>query len=109
MAKAEKTVSPLAPAGGFPKLPVIDGVRYAAAEAGVRYAGRLDVMLATIDAGASVAGATTIIAVDISDTKLEWAKQFGATHTVNSKETDAVEAIKAATKPQKATSATADA
>ena len=59
MAKAEKTVSPLAPAGGFPKLPVIDGVRYAAAEAGVRYAGRLDVMLATIDAGASVAGVFT--------------------------------------------------
>lgn len=59
MAKAEKTVSPLAPAGGFPKLPVIDGVRFAAAEAGVRYAGRLDVMLATIEAGASVAGVFT--------------------------------------------------
>ena len=59
MAKAEKTVSPLAPAGGFPKLPVIDGVRFAAAEAGVRYAGRLDVMLATVDAGASVAGVFT--------------------------------------------------
>jgi S-(hydroxymethyl)mycothiol dehydrogenase len=48
-------------------------------------------------AGAKLAGATTIIAVDISDTKLEWAKQFGATHTVNSKETDPVEAIKALT------------
>ncbi|WP_242471204.1 alcohol dehydrogenase catalytic domain-containing protein [Blastococcus sp. TML/C7B] len=48
-------------------------------------------------AGAKLAGATTIIAVDISDTKLEWATTFGATHTVNSKETDAVEAIKALT------------
>lgn len=48
-------------------------------------------------AGAKLAGATTIIAVDISDTKLEWARQFGATHTVNSKETDPVEAIKALT------------
>jgi len=48
-------------------------------------------------AGARLAGATTIIAVDISDAKLQWAKGFGATHTVNSKDTDAVEAIKALT------------
>jgi S-(hydroxymethyl)mycothiol dehydrogenase len=48
-------------------------------------------------AGAKLAGATTIIAVDISDTKLEWARKFGATHTVNSKETDPVEAIKGLT------------
>ncbi|NEK86061.1 S-(hydroxymethyl)mycothiol dehydrogenase [Blastococcus saxobsidens] len=48
-------------------------------------------------AGAKLAGATTIIAVDISDQKLEWAKGFGATHTVNSAETDPVEAIKALT------------
>ena len=45
-------------------------------------------------AGAKLAGARTIIAVDIDDRKLQWAKGFGATHTVNSKETDAVEAIK---------------
>ena len=45
-------------------------------------------------AGASLAGAHTIIAVDIDDRKLEWAKGFGATHTVNSSETDAVEAIR---------------
>jgi S-(hydroxymethyl)mycothiol dehydrogenase len=45
-------------------------------------------------AGAKLAGATTIIAVDIDDRKLEWAKQFGATHTVNSRNTDAVAAIK---------------
>ncbi|GAB3069461.1 S-(hydroxymethyl)mycothiol dehydrogenase [Nocardioides zeae] len=46
-------------------------------------------------AGAALAGAGTIIAVDIDDKKLEGAKKLGATHTVNSKETDPVEAIKA--------------
>ncbi len=44
-----------------------------------------------------MAGATTIIAVDVSDAKLEQAKHFGATHTVNSKDTDAVEAIRGLT------------
>jgi S-(hydroxymethyl)mycothiol dehydrogenase len=48
-------------------------------------------------AGASVAGARTIIAVDVDDRKLEWAKQFGATHIVNSRQQDPVEAIKALT------------
>jgi S-(hydroxymethyl)mycothiol dehydrogenase len=48
-------------------------------------------------AGAKLAGATTIVAVDLDDRKLEWAKKFGATHTVNSKNTDAVEAIKGLT------------
>jgi S-(hydroxymethyl)mycothiol dehydrogenase len=45
-------------------------------------------------AGAAVAGATTIIAVDVDDRKLEWAKKLGATHTVNSANTDAVEGIR---------------
>jgi S-(hydroxymethyl)mycothiol dehydrogenase len=48
-------------------------------------------------AGARLAGARTIIAVDIDDRKLEWAKGFGATHTINSTQTDAVEAIRALT------------
>src|ERR687890_230602 len=48
-------------------------------------------------AGAKLAGATTIVAVDIDDRKLAWARRFGATHTVNSKDTDAVAAVKAAT------------
>ena len=48
-------------------------------------------------AGSRLAGAAKIIAVDIDDRKLAWAKDFGATHTVNSKNTDAVEAIKALT------------
>lgn len=45
-------------------------------------------------AGAVLAGASKVIAVDLDDRKLEWAKGLGATHTVNSKETDAVAAIK---------------
>jgi S-(hydroxymethyl)mycothiol dehydrogenase len=48
-------------------------------------------------AGANLAGATTIIAVDTDDRKLEWARGFGATHTVNATRTDPVEAIQAAT------------
>jgi S-(hydroxymethyl)mycothiol dehydrogenase len=44
--------------------------------------------------GASIAGARTVIAIDIDDRKLEWSKQFGATHTVNSREVDIVEAVK---------------
>jgi len=58
MAKITK-VSPLAPKGGFPKLPVINGVRFSTIAAGVKYAGRSDVMLARIDAGSSIAGAFT--------------------------------------------------
>lgn len=53
------TVSPLAPKGGFPRLPVIGGARFSAVQAGVRYAGRVDVMLAVLDPGTSVAGVFT--------------------------------------------------
>jgi S-(hydroxymethyl)mycothiol dehydrogenase len=45
-------------------------------------------------AGARLAGASTIIAVDIDDTKLAWAKDFGATHTVNSRQGDPVEQVR---------------
>ncbi|MBN0049045.1 S-(hydroxymethyl)mycothiol dehydrogenase [Streptomyces actuosus] len=48
-------------------------------------------------AGAGLAGAAKVIAVDIDDRKLETAKKLGATHTVNSKDVDAVEAIGALT------------
>ncbi|MFK7837640.1 MAG: bifunctional glutamate N-acetyltransferase/amino-acid acetyltransferase ArgJ [Sulfitobacter sp.] len=51
-------VSPLAPAA-FPELPVIDGVRFATAAAGVKYQGRTDVMLATLAPGTAIAGAFT--------------------------------------------------
>lgn len=52
-------ISPLAPAGGFPNLPEIQGVEFATAAAGIKYAGRDDVMLAKIEAGATVAGVFT--------------------------------------------------
>jgi S-(hydroxymethyl)mycothiol dehydrogenase len=45
-------------------------------------------------AGAALVGASTIIAVDVDDRKLGWAKSFGATHTVNSRLVDPVEAIR---------------
>ncbi len=48
-------------------------------------------------AGARVAGANKIIAVDIDDRKLTKATELGATHTVNSKTTDAVQAIQGLT------------
>jgi S-(hydroxymethyl)mycothiol dehydrogenase len=48
-------------------------------------------------AGALLAGARTIVAVDLDDRKLEWARRFGATHTVNAGTEDPVEAVKAAT------------
>jgi S-(hydroxymethyl)mycothiol dehydrogenase len=44
--------------------------------------------------GASLAGARMIIAVDVDARKLEWAREFGATHVINSMETDPVEAIR---------------
>ncbi len=45
-------------------------------------------------AGAKLAGATTIIAVDVDARKLAWATDFGATHTVNSTERNPVETIR---------------
>ena len=48
-------------------------------------------------AGANLAGASTIIAIDTDPRKLEWAKGFGATHTVNAREQDVVEAVQALT------------
>ena len=50
--------SPLAP-NSFPKLPIIDGVRFATAATGVKYRDRTDVMLASIAAGSTVAGVFT--------------------------------------------------
>src|SRR5215475_5634009 len=41
-----------------------------------------------------LAGAKTIIAVDIDDRKLEWAREFGATHAINSRSADPVEGIR---------------
>jgi S-(hydroxymethyl)mycothiol dehydrogenase len=44
--------------------------------------------------GARLAGARTIIAVDVDDRKLEWAREFGATHVINSRSTDPVDRIR---------------
>ena len=44
--------------------------------------------------GSRLAGAHTIIAVDIDPTKLEWAKKFGATHVIDSSKVDPVDAIR---------------
>ena len=50
--------SPLAP-NSFPKLPIIDGVKFATAAVGIKYRARTDVMLASIAAGSTVAGVFT--------------------------------------------------
>jgi glutamate N-acetyltransferase/amino-acid N-acetyltransferase len=51
-------VSPLAPKR-FPALPAIPGVRFATAEAGIKYKNRTDVLLAVFDEGTAVAGVFT--------------------------------------------------
>jgi glutamate N-acetyltransferase / amino-acid N-acetyltransferase len=51
-------VSPLAPTS-LPQMPAIEGVRLATAAAGIRYAGRTDVMLALFEPGTTVAGVFT--------------------------------------------------
>jgi S-(hydroxymethyl)mycothiol dehydrogenase len=47
--------------------------------------------------GSALAGATTIIAIDTDDQKLEWARKFGATHTINARGTDVVAAVQGLT------------
>jgi glutamate N-acetyltransferase / amino-acid N-acetyltransferase len=51
-------ISPLAPAQ-FPDMPPVEGVKLATAAAGIRYAGRTDVLLALLDPGTAVAGVFT--------------------------------------------------
>src|SRR3954471_2927391 len=48
-------------------------------------------------AGARLANAAKIIAIDLDDRKLEWAKGMGATHTINAGSGDVVESIQALT------------
>ena len=48
-------------------------------------------------AASALAGARKVIAVDLDSRKLEWAREFGATDTVNSREVDPVEAIRSLT------------
>ena len=89
MVKKAPSVSPLAPRGGFPGLPRIGGVRLAAVAAGVRYAGRTDVMLAECAPGTAIAGvftrsATRSAPVLDCQAKLGAASDKGAAILVNS-------------------------
>tara|TARA_R110002049_G_scaffold44333_6_gene130252 strand:+ start:112731 stop:113957 length:1227 start_codon:yes stop_codon:yes gene_type:complete len=101
-------VSPLAPAD-FPELPVIDGVTFATAAAGVRYQGRTDLMLALLAPGSSVAGvftrsATRAAPVLDCQAKIGGSSDAGAAIVVNSGNANAftgrggVEAVEAITK-----------
>ena len=81
-------VSPLAPKGGFPSLPTVRGARFASVEAGVRYSGRVDVMLAELAPGSVIAGTFTrskTRAAPVLDcqTKLGGPSETGAAFLVN--------------------------
>ena len=100
-------VSPLAPAA-FPDLPVIDGVTFAAAQAGVKYQGRVDVMLARLAPGTAMAGvftrsATRSAPVLDCQSKIALDGQEGAAILVNSGNSNAftgrngVESVRAIT------------
>ena len=80
--------SPLAPPQ-FPDLPVIGGVSFAAAEAGVRYSGRPDVMLALCAPDTAIAGVFTRSATRSANVldcqaKIGGSKDAGAAIIVNS-------------------------
>ncbi|NNK16126.1 MAG: bifunctional glutamate N-acetyltransferase/amino-acid acetyltransferase ArgJ [Sulfitobacter sp.] len=100
-------VSPLAPLS-FPDLPVIDGVAFATAAAGVKYQGRTDVMLAELAPGTTIAGVFTrskTRAAPVLDcqSKIGGASDAGAAILVNSGNANAftgrngVEAVEAIT------------
>ncbi|MCP3971823.1 MAG: bifunctional glutamate N-acetyltransferase/amino-acid acetyltransferase ArgJ [Rhodobacteraceae bacterium] len=82
------SVSPLAPSG-FPAIPAIGGVRFAAAAAGVKYAGRTDVMLTELAPGSTIAGvftksATRAAPVLDAQSKIASTSDGGAAFIVNS-------------------------
>jgi glutamate N-acetyltransferase/amino-acid N-acetyltransferase len=58
MAKAAPKPSPFAPVR-LPDMAAVPGVRFSACEAGIRYAGRTDLMMAVLDPGTTVAGVLT--------------------------------------------------
>jgi glutamate N-acetyltransferase/amino-acid N-acetyltransferase len=58
MAKTATKLSPFAPSR-LPEMPAVPGVRLAACEAGIRYQGRTDLMLAAFEPGTTVAGVLT--------------------------------------------------
>ncbi|MEP4032104.1 bifunctional glutamate N-acetyltransferase/amino-acid acetyltransferase ArgJ [Roseibium polysiphoniae] len=67
------TVSPLAPKT-YPDMPELDGVRFATAEAGIKYKGRTDVLLASLDEGTAVAGVFT--RSKCSSAPVDWCKSI---------------------------------
>ncbi len=71
-ATAAHPVSPLAPKSS-PPLPPLAGVRLATGEAGIRYAGRTDVLLAIFAAGTQVAGVFT--RSKTASAPVDWCKQ----------------------------------
>jgi S-(hydroxymethyl)mycothiol dehydrogenase len=78
---------------------VMTGVGAALYTAGVRRGSTVAVfgcggVGASVIQGARLARARQIIGVDVTENKLEWARQFGATHTVDASKTDPVERIK---------------
>ncbi len=82
-------VSPLAPKGGFPELPVIRGAAFSSAQAGVRYKDRTDLMLARLAPGTVMAGvftrsATRSAAVLDCQAKIVHGSSQGAGIVVNS-------------------------
>ena len=66
-------VSPLAPKH-FPDMPEIAGVRVATCEAGIRYKGRTDVLVAVLDKGTAVAGVLT--RSKCASAPVEWCRQY---------------------------------
>ncbi len=107
-------VSPLAPKGGFPNLPVVDGARFAAVEAGVRYSGRTDVTLVELCPGTVIAGTFTrskTRSAPVLDcrAKLGGASESGAAILVNSGNSNAFTGIKGVEAVRAITSETAKA
>ena len=106
-------ISPLAPKNGFPTLPEIKGVRFAAVEAGVRYQGRKDVMLAELSPGTAVAGvftrsATRAAPVLDCQEKLGGPADSGAAILVNSGNANAFTGAHGVTSVKRVTQAVAD-
>ena len=66
-------VSPLAPKS-YPDMPELEGVRFATAEAGIKYKGRTDVLLATVSEGTTVAGVFT--KSKCSSAPVDWCKSI---------------------------------
>ncbi|MCV6591701.1 MAG: bifunctional glutamate N-acetyltransferase/amino-acid acetyltransferase ArgJ [Silicimonas sp.] len=106
-------VSPLAPKGGFPDLPVIEGVRFASGAAGVKYADRADVMLAELAPGTVITGTftrskTRAAPVLDCETKLGGASEAGAAILVNAGNANAFTGTAGVTAVRAITGAVAD-